>query len=295
MLQWKEVPKTIWVIGAGFMGRGIAQICAQYGLSVCLVDPDAQALAEAPKYMIWSLRKVFEKGGLKEDLESVLARVTVHQEPPAGSSADFLIECIPEELSLKKMVFGAYDKICPEKTIFASNTSALPIGKLAISTDRPDRFIGTHFASPPVMQKLVEVIPGPRTSPETLLRTKTFLLGLEREIIEVGVDTAGFVMNRVYIAAAGEAMRLVERRVAPAADIDRAMRLGFGWVKGPLEAADLAGLDVIRGTMISIWQETGDPRFNPPESLTRLVENGHLGRKTGRGFYEYPPQEEKQS
>ncbi|MCK4792890.1 MAG: 3-hydroxyacyl-CoA dehydrogenase family protein, partial [Desulfobacteraceae bacterium] len=180
------------------------------------------------------------------------------------------------------------DQICPPETIFASNTSAIPIGKIAASTSRPDRFIGTHFASPPVMQKLVEIIPSLMTSTETVLHTRSFLQALEREIIEVQVDTAGFVMNRIFLAAAAEGIRLLERGIAPAAEIDRAMRVGYGWSKGPLEAADFAGLDVIRGAMYSIWEDTGNPVFHPPESLTRLVAAGHLGRKTGLGFYEYP-------
>lgn len=287
MPRRKAVSKKIWVIGAGFMGRGIAQICAQHGHSVSLIEPNAKVLTDAHKDMAWSLDKLFHKRQFAENPQKILTRVSLFKKPPTSDEADFVIECVPEDLSTKKIVLSTYDLICPRETIFASNTSALPIGRLAASTGRPDRFIGTHFASPPAMQKLVEMIPCILTSQETVLSTKAFLYSLEREIIEVQVDIAGFVMNRVYLSAAAEAIRLLEQGVAPAADIDRAIRVGFGWVKGPLEAADFAGLDVIRGAMLSIWQETGDAKFHPPGTLTRLVEAGHLGRKSGRGFYKY--------
>lgn len=182
-----------------------------------------------------------------------------------------------------------YDRLCPSETIFASNTSAIPIGKIAASTSRPDRCIGTHFASFPVMQELVELIPSLATSSETVSKIRFFLQILERDIIDVWVDIAGFIMNRIYLAAAAESMRLLELGAASASEIDRAMRVGYGWSKGPLEAADFAGLDVICSAMISIWEDTGDSVFRPPGNITRLVEAGRLGQKTGLGFYEYDP------
>ena len=279
--------RSIWIIGAGFMGRGIAQICAQHGFSVSLIDNDKGVMADARKEMVWSLEKLFSKKQIAEDPGAIIKRVVFSINPDVHDKVDFLIECVPEDISLKKTVLGHYDKICPAETIFATNTSAIPIGKIAASTSRPDRFIGTHFASPPVMQRLVEMIPSLMTSKETVLNTRSFLQALGREIIEVRVDKAGFIMNRIYLASVAEGIRLLECGVASSAEIDRAMRVGFGWSKGPLEAADLAGLDIIRGAMNSIWEDTADPRFRPPESLTRMVEAGRLGRKTGSGFYEY--------
>ena len=269
------------------MGRGIAQVCAQYGFSVYLVDSDAGVLAGARKEMLRSLQKLVSKKQIFEDPEKVLKRVVFSRDGIVHDSLDFLIECVTEDIYIKKSVLSHYDRVCPTKTIFASNTSAIPIGKIAISTNRPDRFIGTHFASAPVMQKLVEMIPSLMTSAETVLSTRSFLQALRREIVEVKVDIAGFVMNRIYLAAAAEGMRLLERGIAPAPDIDRAMRVGYGWSKGPLEAADFAGLDVILGAMNSIWEDTGNPIFRPPEGLARLVEAKRLGRKTGSGFYKY--------
>lgn len=279
---------SIWIIGAGFMGRGIAQICAQHKISVCLIDPQAKALAESKANIIWSLKKLRDKGRIDEDPNRTLSRIDFRRKPPhPNEHLDFLVECVPEDFAMKQKVLSIYDGICALQTIFATNTSALPIGKLASTTTRPDKFIGTHFASPPVIQKLVEIIPCLNTTAETLLRTRDLLIRLEREIIEVKVDTAGFIMNRIYLAAAGEAIRLYARGAASVEDIDRAMRIGYAWSKGPLEAADLAGLDIIRGAMNSIWEDTADPRFHPPEYLTRLVEAGRLGLKTGYGFYEY--------
>lgn len=287
MSQTAKFSKKIFIIGAGFMGRGIAQICAQYGFSVFLIDNDKGVLADARKEMLWSLEKLFSKKQITEDPEAIIKRVVFSINPDVHDKVDFLIECVPEDIALKKTVLGQYDKICPSETIFATNTSAIPIGKIAVSTSRPDRFIGIHFASPPVMQRLVEMIPSLMTSKGTVLNTRSFLQALGREIIEVRVDKAGFIMNRIYLASAAEGIRLLECGVASSAEIDRAMRVGFGWSKGPLEAADLAGLDIIRGAMNSIWEDTADPRFRPPESLTRLVEAGRLGRKTGSGFYDY--------
>ena len=271
----------------GSIGRGIAQICGQYGYFVSLIDINNSALTGAQENITWSLEKLFQKGQIKEHPKKILKRIKFLKKPD-NNKVELLIECVPEDLALKKKVLGYYDQICPEETIFASNTSALPIGTLAVSTMRQDRFIGTHFASPPVIQKLVEMIPSLLTSQSTIQYTKAFLKKIDRDIVEVKKDIAGFVMNRIFLIAAGEAIRILEKGIASIAEIDRAMRLGFGWAKGPLEAADLAGIDIIRGAMLSIWQNTGNPTFYPPETLTSLVEAGRLGRKVGRGFYKYP-------
>jgi len=283
-----QAPNSVLIVGAGFMGQGITQICAQRGLSVTLVDIDAGALAEARKHIQWSLEKLFVKQQIADKPKTILERIVFSRGQPKSDKVDYLIESVPENIAVKEAVFRNWDKICPPETIFASNTSTIPIGKIALFTDRPDRFIGTHFASPPVLQKLVEMIPGLLTSPDTIRITRAFLEALDRTVIEVHVDTAGFVMNRIYLIAAAEAIRLHERSVGSAEEIDKAMRVGFGWAKGPLEAADLAGLDIIHGAMSSIWESTGNTMFCPPESLIRLVEAGRLGRKTGSGFYDYP-------
>ncbi len=279
--------ERILIVGSGFMGRGIAQICAQSGFSVTLLDRDERALAEAQKEMQWSMEKLFSKGKVSHRPEKVLSMIHLSTDAMARFDVNFLFECVPEDLSVKTEVLRHYDRTCPGKTIFASNTSAIPIGKLAVLTDRADRFIGTHFASPPVIQRLVELIPALMTSAETVQSTRSLLEALDREVVEVRADTAGFIMNRIYLIAAAEAIRLLERGAGSAEDIDRAMRVGYGWAKGPLEAADFAGLDVIHGAMLSIWMDTGDPMFRPPERLCRLVEAGRLGRKTGEGLYDY--------
>jgi 3-hydroxybutyryl-CoA dehydrogenase len=287
MTPRKRNPKQIWIIGGGFMGQGIAQLCAQYNMRISLIDISNTALEKASESIKWSLDKLYAKKLLMESPEKVLMRINFLNIPQKNEKADLLIECLPEDINTKKKALEIYDELCPPETIFASNTSSIPIGLLANFTTRPENFIGTHFASPPVMQKLVEVIPALTTSSAVIQYVKNFLLKLDREIIEVRVDIAGFIMNRIYLAAAAEAIRLLERGAAPAFDIDRAMQIGFGWSKGPLEAADLAGLDIILNAMQTIWEESGNLAYNPPDLLRRLVEAKHLGRKTGEGFYNY--------
>lgn len=269
------------------MGRGIAQLCAQHDLKVSLIDNSENALAEASKSIKWSLEKLYAKKLLSESPGEIIARIDFLTHAPEAEKAGLLIECLPEDVPIKQQAFQFYDVLCPPETVFASNTSSIPIGLLAHFTTRPEKFIGTHFASPPVIQKLVEVIPALTTSPEVVDFIKKFLLSLNREIIEVRMDIAGFIMNRIYLAAAAEAIRLLGRGAAPASEIDLAMEIGFGWSKGPLEAADLAGLDIILNAMQTIWEESGNSAYNPPELLRRLVEAKHLGRKTGKGFYSY--------
>ena len=280
-------PNQIWIIGGGFMGRGIAQLCAQHELRVSLIDISKAALEESSKSIKWSLEKLYSKKLLSESPDKIISRINFFNKPQKTEKADLLIECLPEEVNTKQKAFEIYDQLCPPETVFASNTSSIPIGLLANFTTRPEKFIGTHFASPPVMQKLVEVIPALTTSPKVIQYIKNFLLSLNREIIEVKVDIAGFIMNRIYLAAAAEAIRLLGRGAAQASEIDRAMEIGFGWSKGPLEAADLAGLDIILNAMQTIWEESGNSAYNPPELLRRLVEAKHLGRKAGKGFYNY--------
>lgn len=282
-----QLPKNILIIGGGFMGRGIAQLCAMHKFRVFLIDKEAAVLAEAQRNILWSLEKLFSKQKIDEKPEEVIRRVTLSKDLQVVELVDFLIECLPEKLSIKKIMLRHFDQRCHSSTIFATNTSAIPIRKIAETVSRQDKVIGTHFASPPVLQNLVEMVPSVTTSEDTKIKTKAFLRAIKREIIEVQKDIAGFLMNRIYLAAAAESIRLLEKGVANRNEIDSAMRMGYGWTKGPLEAADLAGLDVILGAIYSIWESEKDPVFQPPASLERMVKTGRLGRKTGSGFYDY--------
>ncbi|MEW5980232.1 MAG: 3-hydroxyacyl-CoA dehydrogenase family protein [Acidobacteriota bacterium] len=277
--------RTVGVVGAGFIGGAVAQVCAQAGFTVTLVDIKDGVLTRARERILRSLEKLSGKAELAEAPAVIFGRISLSLDPPDGWSPDFIIECVPEDFATKESVFAKYGHFCAARTIIGSNTSAIPIGKMAGVSGRPDRFIGMHFASPPTTQRLVEMIPCLSTSAETIARTGNFLRSLGLEVVEVKKDTAGFIMSRIYLSAAGTAMRLLELGAATASEIDQAMRVGFGWVKGPLEAADFAGLDVIRGAMLSIWEDTKDPGYWPPDVLTRLVNAGRLGRKTGWGFY----------
>lgn len=277
----------VFVAGAGHMGHGIAQVIATAGVDVTLYDiNDAQLQAGLDKIR-WSLTKLREKARLDETPDAVVARITptTALEPAAG--AQLVIEVAPEREAIKRELFTRLDAICPPRAIFASNTSAIPITQLAAVTQRPDRFCGMHFFGPVQLMALVEVIRGVGTSEATSNEAMDFVRRIGKTPVLVRRDVAGFIVNRVLMAAVGEAARLAESGLATPADIDLAMQAGCNWKMGPLATADLAGLDVVLHAFEAIHSDTHDPVFVPPTILRRLVAAGHLGRKTGRGFYDH--------
>ncbi|BAS25997.1 3-hydroxyacyl-CoA dehydrogenase family protein [Limnochorda pilosa] len=280
--------ERLFVVGAGFMGGGIAQVAAQAGIRVTLRDVGREILDRAVKSMGWSLAKLHEKGRLAEAPEAVLERVTPTLDWSGAGEADLVIEAVPERLELKLEVFRELEARAPS-ALLASNTSSIPITRLAAALSDPGRMMGLHFFSPVPLMPLVEVIHGLRTRPATVEAGLAFVRQVGKEPVEVRADVAGFIANRVAVPTMIEAIQLLEQNVAPAEEIDRAMRLGYGWKMGPLETADMTGLDVIHDVLVAIHQETGDPRYAPPRLLKRLVAAGHLGRKTGQGFYSYVP------
>lgn len=279
--------KKVFVCGAGLMGSGITQVCAQAGYEVIMRDVAEKILKKAMDSIAWSVGKFIEKGALKEPKETIIGRVKTTLSLEDAKGADLVIEAVPEEPGLKRETFAQLDSFCPPETIFATNTSAIPISLLASATKRPEKFVGTHFFSPVPMMRLVEVIKGLSTSAETVEIAKTFVKSLGKEAVEVKRDVAGFLMNRIGISALLEAIRLFEQGVGSAEDIDAGMRLGYGWRMGPLETADMTGLDVMMNAAMAIYNDTGDPKFNPPTLLRRMVIAGQHGQKTGVGFYEY--------
>lgn len=281
-----EIQKVM-VIGSGLMGSGIAQVCAQAGIQVLLNDISAEALERAKKNIAWSVGKFVEKGKLSEDVEAIMSRITTTQNIKASVDVDLAIEAVFEKIELKQEIFKALDKACAEKTLIASNTSAIPITELAAMTGRSDRVLGIHFFSPVPMMAAVEVIKGITTSEETARIGKRFVQQIGKEPIMVNRDIAGFVINRINFPSTIEAMRLVEEGVATVEDIDKGLRLAAGRKMGIFETGDMVGLDVTYGAMKAVYQETGDARFYPPLLLRRKVKAGHLGRKTGKGWYEY--------
>lgn len=279
--------KSVFVTGGGLMGSGIAQVCAQAGLQVCLYDISQEALDKGLKGISWSVGKFIEKGRLNEDLEAIMGRIRTSSEVGEASEADLIIEAVFERLDLKQDVFRQIDEVARPEALIASNTSAISITELAAVTNRPEQVLGLHFFSPVPMMQAVEVIKGLTTSGKTAEIGREFVLAIGKEPIMVNRDVAGFVINRINYPSTIEAMRLVEAGVATVEDIDKGLRLASGRRMGIFETGDMVGLDVTYGAMMAMYHDTGDPRWYPPLLLRRKVKAGHLGRKTGKGWYEY--------
>ena len=276
------------VIGAGLMGAGIAQVAARAGWDVVLRDLDEAATERGVATIRASLARFAERGQIEvDDIEEVLGRITPTTQLEAAAEADLVVEAVFERLDVKQDVFRALDKICREDAVLATNTSAIPITQIANATQRPESVVGTHFFSPVPMMKLCELVRGYKTSDATLATARSFAEEIGKTCVVVNRDVAGFVTTRLIAALTIEAIRLVESGVVSAEDLDTACRLGFGHAMGPLATTDLTGLDVMLHAARNIYSDTGDDRFFPPELLQRMVTAGDLGRKSGKGFYEY--------
>jgi len=279
---------TVMVVGAGLMGSGIAQVSAVAGHDVVMRDVNDEALARARGAIEKSLSKIAEKGAVTaEEAQAALGRISTTTDLDAASGADIIVEAIIEEIDLKTELFAELDRLAPEGAILATNTSAIPITRIAAATERPEAVVGTHFFSPVPMMRLCELVRGLKTSDETLAAAREWAEGIGKTCIVVNRDVAGFVTTRIITALVNEAIWLVESGVATAEDVDIACKLGFGHAMGPLATADLTGIDVMRRASMSVYNETADPKFYPPELITRMAVAGDLGRKTGRGFYSY--------
>ena len=280
---------VVGVVGAGLMGAGIAQVAAVAGHRVVLRDVTDEALGRGRAGIEKSLSRFVAKGQLDQGAaDEALARITTVTDLEAVGEADVVVEAVFEDLEVKHEVFRVLDRVCREGAVLATNTSAIPITRIAAVTDRPEAVVGTHFFSPVPMMGLCELVRGHRTSDETLAAARAFAEGVGKTCVVVTRDVAGFVTTRLICALAMEAVRLVETGVATAEDVDTACRLGFGHAMGPLATTDLTGVDILRNASMNIYAETADEKFFPPESLTRMVAAGDLGRKSGRGFYTYP-------
>ncbi|MCW2609733.1 MAG: 3-hydroxybutyryl-CoA dehydrogenase [Actinomycetota bacterium] len=276
------------VIGAGLMGSGIAQISAQAGWDVILRDVTDAALDRGRNGIAASYDKFVAKGRMSAaDAETALGRITMVTDLDAVAGADIVVEAVFESLDVKTEVFTALDRICKDGAVLASNTSAIPITRIAAVTQRPESVVGAHFFSPVPMMALCELVRGYKTSDETLARTRAFAEEIGKTCIVVNRDVAGFVTTRLISALVVEAVKLYESGVASAEDIDIACKLGFGHAMGPLTTTDLTGVDILRNATRNIYEETQDEKFAPPELLNRMVTAGDLGRKTGQGFYSY--------
>jgi 3-hydroxybutyryl-CoA dehydrogenase len=279
--------KKIFVVGAGLMGSGITQVCAQAGYSVVMEDMTDDVLKKGLDAIRWSVNKFVEKGKVKGTVDEVMRRIAPSIDLADAGDADFVFEAVFEDLKVKHEVFSKLDEICPSHTILATNTSAIPITEIAAATKRAERVIGTHFFSPVPMMPVVEVIRGLRTSDETMQATKELCQSIGREPVTCNKDVAGFLFTRFNAAGNIEIIKLVEQGVGTVEEIDKGVRLGLGRAMGPFETGDLTGLDVSLNAYMNIYNETKDPKFFPPMLLRRKVKAGHLGKKVGIGWYRY--------
>ena len=275
------------VIGAGQMGRGIAQVAAAAGYEVVLCDA-TKVLAEGGKSQIAAtLTKLVDKGKmLAADRNALLGRIQAGEGVAALAGADLAVEAATENVDLKLGIFREADKALPKGAILASNTSSISITKLAAATSRPAQVIGMHFMNPVPIMKLVEIVRGVQTSDETHGVVKQLAQKLGKTVI-TSKDAPGFLVNRILIPLLNEACFALEQGVGTAEDIDTGAKLGLNHPMGPLELADLIGLDTVLAIAEVLHQEIGDPKYRPATNLRNMVAAGWLGRKTGRGFYTY--------
>ena len=279
--------QNVLVIGAGFMGAGIAQVCAQSGYRVYLNDVKPEALGKAEKGLQWSVNKLSEKGFLQEDPGKILDRLTYETDLSCAADADWIIEAVLEVEALKIDLFKALEKKIPATTPLATNTSSIPITRIAAHLSRPERMLGLHFFGPVPFMGLVEVVKGEQTADHVFEAGVDFISSLGKTPVRVNRDIPGFVMNRIFSAAFREAVDLVSDGIVSPEDVDVGMRLGYGWNVGPFEVADNAGLDTFALVGQSMAELGEENLVTKSDLLLKMIAQGRLGKKAGKGFYRY--------
>jgi 3-hydroxybutyryl-CoA dehydrogenase len=275
------------VVGAGFMGSGIAESAARAGVAVTLYEPDGRPLKRSRERIEVSLARVVERGRMERaEADALLKRIEWSTDLEALAGSELVVEAIVEDEAVKARTFKEIDAILAPEAILASNTSSIPIAGLAAATARPDRVRGLHFFSPVPIMKLVEVVVGLDTAPETVARAEAFAVQIGKTAIRTK-DRSGFIVNFLLVPYLMAAVRMYEDGFATREDIDEGMKLGCGHPMGPLQLCDFIGLDVLYSVCDSLYEEFKRDEYAPPPLMKRMVVSGHLGRKTGRGFYEY--------
>lgn len=280
---------NILVVGSGAMGSQIAMACALAGYRVTVQDISAESLVRAERSLREIVGRRVTKGRITDaDHDAAFARLTFTTDLAAGArAADFVIEAAVENLEIKRELFARLDALCPPHTILASNSSSFVPSRLAEATARPDRICNVHFFNPALVMKCVEIVRAPGTSDETIAAALTLARRLEKDPVVMDREINGFIANRILNAIRDEAVFLFEGGYASIGDIDSACRSALGHPKGPFELQDMTGLDIGYAGKLGRFEESGDPRDAPPRSLTERVQAGHLGRKTGQGWYRY--------
>lgn len=278
---------TVGMAGAGSMGAGIIQIAATAGLQVKVVDVSPAVWERAEKTIAKSLERIVKKGTITEqDMKDTIGRISFSTDAATLADVPFIFEAVFEDINVKKELFARLDAVCGDDTIYATNTSSLAITEMAALVKRPAQFVGMHFFNPVPVMKLVEVIPGLQTAEGT----KLLALDMAKKIGKTSItckDTPGFVVNRLFVPYILDAVRLLEEGVASAEDIDTAMKLGCGMPMGPLELQDFAGVDIGYHVGNIFYEYMKEARFAPPGLLRKMIKAGYLGRKSGKGFYDY--------
>jgi 3-hydroxybutyryl-CoA dehydrogenase len=286
MMKVEDVKKVV-VFGAGLMGNGIAQVCAQSGLDVAMVDIEDRFVENGIKNITRNLQRGVDKGRMNsEQMQEIMGRINGTTSREVAKDADVVIEAIIENENLKKELYAELDTICPEHTIFASNTSSISITAMASVTKRQDKFIGMHFFNPVPVMKLVEIIRGFNTSDGTHKLIEELSKKIGKEIVTVN-EAPGFAVNRLLIPFMLEAIFAIQEGVCTVEDLDKSIKLGLNHPMGPLTLLDFVGLDTTLYIADYMFEEFKDPKYRAPALLRKMVRAGHLGRKSGKGFYDY--------
>ena len=278
---------TVGIVGAGTMGSGIAELVASAGKNVVLLDIEKGLVEEAIGEIEKNFKRLARRGKIDEEQASlIISRIQATEDYADFRDTDIVIEAASEDMDLKKAVFSKIEENTEQSAIIATNTSTLSVTELAMSISRPEKVLGIHFFNPAPIMKLVEVINTAKTSPETLEQAMEFARSLDKHPV-MAKDRSGFVVNRILLPMINEAIFVLDEGIAAAAEIDNAMKLGANHPIGPLALADLIGLDVTLSVLSVLYAEHGDPKFRPAPLLKEMVRAGNLGRKTGKGFFEY--------
>jgi 3-hydroxybutyryl-CoA dehydrogenase len=282
--------KTVGIVGGGFMGSGIAESCARAGVSVLIREPEQAPLDRSRARIAESLDRVVRRGRLsQEDRDAAFARISWTTSFDKFSAVDAAIEAVTEDPTVKGKIFKQLDEMLPDATFIASNTSSIPIAQLGSWTQRPERVLGLHFFSPVPVMSLVEIVVGYDTDPEVIATAKVFAESIGKYAVETK-DRSGFIVNFLLVPYMMAAIRMFQDGFASREDIDEAMVRGCGYPMGPLTLSDFIGLDVLYAIGDSLFEEFKQPEYAPPPLLKRMVVSGAHGRKTGKGFYDYPAQ-----